>query len=111
MLDHPSNRIDDVRLQTFNVAYDLPFVFTRDAFTPGNRALIDVMTRREPNKRHRFAVLVDESVLAAIPVLPRRIEDYAALYPNSVEMVAPVIPVKGGEVCKNDPDIVSWLLS
>ena len=35
MLDTPSNTISDVRVQSFNIAYEYPVVFTRDAFCSG----------------------------------------------------------------------------
>ena len=40
MLDTPSNTISDVRVQTFDISYEYPLVFTRDAFGSGNRSLI-----------------------------------------------------------------------
>jgi 3-dehydroquinate synthase len=110
MLDKPSNRVDDIRRQAFSVAYDYCVAFTRDAFSPGNRCLIDVLAHREPGKRHRCAVLVDEGVLAAMPDLPRRIADYASAYAGHLEIVAAPIPVPGGETCKNDSNTTPRLL-
>jgi hypothetical protein len=46
MLDTPSQRVEDVRLQSFSVTYEYPVVFTRDAFALGNRSLVDVLSRR-----------------------------------------------------------------
>ena len=46
MLDTPSNSVSDVRLQSFSISYEYPVMFTRDAFSPGNRCLIDTLTRR-----------------------------------------------------------------
>ena len=43
MLDTPSNTVSDVPVQSFNIAYEYPVVFTRDAFSSGNRAVIDVL--------------------------------------------------------------------
>ena len=103
MLDRPSNRADVVRQQSFSVAYDYTVAFTRDAFGPANRCLIEALVRREPDKRHRCAVFVDDGVLAAMPDLPRRIADYADAHAGYIEIVAEPIPVAGGEACKNDP--------
>src|SRR5207244_6106791 len=69
----PPGRVDDIRLQSFSVAYDYPVVFTRDAFGLDNRCLVDALTRREPGKRHRFAVFADDGVIAANPDLADRI--------------------------------------
>jgi 3-dehydroquinate synthase len=48
MLDTPSNTISDVRVQSFNIAYEYPVVFTRDAFSSGNefRARLPQRNRR-----------------------------------------------------------------
>src|SRR5256886_12500366 len=77
MLDTPSNTINDVRLQSFSIAYEYPVVFTRDAFSPTNRCLIDALARREAGKLHRCAVFADEGVLSAMPGLVNQISDYA----------------------------------
>lgn len=111
MLDLPSKRIDDVRVQTFNIAYEYPVAFTRDAFALENRCLIDAMSRRETGKQHRFLVFVDNGVLSAMPDLSARIGDYGTFHDSQMKMIAPPIPVAGGEACKNNPQIVPDLLS
>src|ERR1700742_483173 len=104
MLDTPSQSIEDVRLQSFSVAYEFPVVFTRDAFALGNRSLVDVLSRRESHKRHRCLIFVDQGVLASAPDLASQIENYAAAHAGSMELVGAPIPVTGGEACKNDPN-------
>jgi len=71
MLDTPSNTISDVRVQSFNITYEYPVVFTRDAFSSGNRSLIDVLAaRRELSQAHftqldtRATVLQSTAALA-----------------------------------------------
>ena len=61
----------ETHVQRFTVAYDLPVVFTRDAFDAANPTFADALRRREPDKRHRMAVFVDSGVLAAMPALER----------------------------------------
>src|ERR1700678_1085141 len=56
MLDTPSNTISDVRVQTFDISYEYPVVFTRDAFGSGNRSLIEVLARKEADKLHRCVI-------------------------------------------------------
>jgi 3-dehydroquinate synthase len=109
MLDTPSQRAADVCLQSFNVTYEYPVVFTRDAFSADNRSLIEVLTRREPDKRHRCLVFADLGVLASCTDLVSCIQDYAAANAADMELVA-AVPVIGGEVCKNDPAIIPHLL-
>src|ERR1700753_3682290 len=98
MLDTPSNTISDVRVQSFKIAYDYPVVFTRHAFSSGNRSLIDVLTRRESGKLHRCGIFVDEGVLSAIPDLPEQISDYASFHARHLKIVGKPIVVPGSEV-------------
>ena len=110
MLDTPSQRVEDVRLQSFSVTYEYPVVFTRDAFALGNRSLVDVLSRREPRKHHRCLIFVDQGVLTTLPDLGSQIENYAAAHAGSMELVAPLVPIAGGEICKNDPTTIPGLL-
>jgi 3-dehydroquinate synthase len=110
MLDRPLSRVDDIRQQSFSVAYDYTVAFTHDAFSPGNRCLLDVLAWREPRKRHRCAIFIDAGVLAATPDLAQRIADYAAAHAQSIEFTGAPVVVAGGEACKNDPETVRRLL-
>jgi 3-dehydroquinate synthase len=110
MLDIPSQVVSDVRLQSLNINYEYPVIFTRDAFNPSNRCLVEALTRKETGKRHRCAIFIDDGVLSAKPDLADRIAEYASLHATRLEIAGPVIPVLGGERCKNDPEIVSFLL-
>ena len=111
MLDTPSNTISDVRVQSFNITYEYPVVFTRDAFSSGNRSLIDVLARRESGKVHRCGIFVDEGVLSAIPDLTDRIADYSSFHAKHLKIIGEPVAVPGGERCKNDPDTVPRLLA
>jgi 3-dehydroquinate synthase len=110
MLDTPSNTASDVRVQSFNIAYEYPVVFTRDAFSSGNRGLIDVLARKEPDKCHRCGVFVDDGVLSAIPDLAERISDYASFHAEHLKILGEIVVVPGGERCKNDPGTIPRLL-
>ncbi len=110
MLDRLSSQLGDVRQQSFSIAYDYPVVFTRDAFNPGNRHLADVVTRREPNKRHRCVLFIDDGVMKAMPDLARRAATYASACAREIELVG-TVAVAGGEICKNDLTVVPRLLA
>jgi 3-dehydroquinate synthase len=110
MLDTPSNAISDVRVQSFDISYEYPVVFTRDAFSSANRSLIDALTRREANKLHRCGIFVDEGVLSALPDLADQISAYASFHAKHLKIVGKLVRVPGGERCKNDPDTISNLL-
>lgn len=111
MLDTPSNRVEDIRLQSFSLTYEFPVAFTRNAFGLGNSCLIDVLMRRESDKRHKCAIFVDEGVLSVMPDLATQIEEYVAAHVDKIEMAGPIVPITGGEICKNDPQTVPHLLA
>ncbi|MDB5649494.1 MAG: 3-dehydroquinate synthase, partial [Hyphomicrobiales bacterium] len=48
MFDKPSTTKGDVRLQSFEIRYEYPVVFTHDAFDPRNCSVLDALARREP---------------------------------------------------------------
>lgn len=97
--------------QRFNVEYAMPVAFVRDAFAPHDTHLRDLLTQREPGRRHRMVVFADSGVLVATPGLTRRIAAYATAHADSIELVGAVVPVAGGEACKNDPDLPPRLLA
>jgi 3-dehydroquinate synthase len=111
MLDTPSTTNSDLRLQSFNITYEYPVVFTRDAFSFGNRSLIDVLARREAGKIHRCGIFIDEGVLSAIPDLLDQIAGYASFHAGHLRIVGEPVAIPGGERCKNDPDTVPKLLA
>lgn len=86
----------------FSVPFQFPVCFTRDLFASNNGLLKDVVSRLEPERRHRVLVVIDERVDAANPWLMARIEDYFAAYPEAVQLVAKPLVTAGGEACKND---------
>jgi hypothetical protein len=100
---------DDVYLQSFDVRFEYPVHFTRDLFDPENGTLADSITRLEPSLRHRVAVLIDNSVSAAMPILAHRIARYFGRHANRLELVSPPETVPGGEVVKNAPALVDRL--
>jgi len=110
MLDRPLSNVGDVHQQSFSVAYEYSVAFTHDAFSPGNRCLVDVLAWREPEKRHRCAVFIDEGVLAAMPDLTQRITKYATAHAQNIEIVGAPATVAGGENSKNDPETTLRLL-
>jgi 3-dehydroquinate synthase len=98
-----------VHWQRIAVPFDYPVYFTRDAFAPGNRDLLDAITRKEPARRHRLLFVVDDGVAAAAATLPDRIAAYVAAHPEHLTLAAPPIVVPGGEAVKNDPAALDHL--
>lgn len=88
--------------QRFAVDYSFPVIFCRDLFRPDNPILADLLAAAGPGP-HRILACIDSGVLQARPELERQLEEYARAQAGIMELVAPVVPVAGGEGCKNDP--------
>lgn len=88
--------------QRFNVEWDYPVAFTRNLLAPENPLLAEMISRREPQKRHRVLVYVDDGLLGAQPGLVSAIELYAKTWAQSIELAGPVETVPGGERIKTD---------
>src|SRR5690349_12642973 len=89
-------------LQRFTVACDYPVAFTAHLFDPANPLLAETLGRIEPEKRHRCLVFLDDGLAACRPGLAEEINAYARHHATRMELVAPPVPVPGGEVVKND---------
>jgi 3-dehydroquinate synthase len=89
-------------LQRFSVSYDYPVHFTRDLFSPDNPLLARTLGRREPDRRHRVMVFLDDGVAGARPDLAGAIEAYAAAHAAAIDLVAPPVVMPGGERVKID---------
>ncbi len=96
-------------LQRFTLDFEYPVCFTRDLFAPGNPIFAETLTRREKDRRHRFAVLIDDGLAAAWATLPDRISAYAVHHAAAMQLAVPPTFIPGGERCKADPDLVSRL--
>src|SRR5829696_3829852 len=106
----PTESWDHIHVQRFSVEFDFPVIFTRDAFDPNNHLLFEILTRREPDRRHRMAVFIDSGVRSAMPDLQARIRRYLAAHRCALELAGPIVLVPGGEAAKNDPTVLRDLL-
>jgi 3-dehydroquinate synthase len=105
VIGHESSRI-----QSFSVPYEYPVVFTRDAFNPANPQIASILARREPARRHRAAIFVDDGLRLASPDLADKISRYATAHSAEIDIVGDLIWVPGGEDVKNDPALLQMLL-
>lgn len=92
----------DLLLQTIQVPFEYPVAFTRGLFQQEQPLLKDLLTRREPARRHRLLVLIDAGVAKARPGLAAEIQGYAQAHAGHMELVQPPRVVPGGESIKND---------
>ena len=91
-----------VHVQRFTVAYQYPVYFTERLFDPVNPVLAEAVTRLEADRRHRCLVFVDEGLLCARPGLADDVERYCRHHAGRLALVAPPIPVPGGERVKKE---------
>ncbi|MCX7819924.1 MAG: 3-dehydroquinate synthase [Kiritimatiellae bacterium] len=96
--------------QRIVVRFDYPVWFTRGVFRPGHHRLLEAITHREPDRRHRVAVFVDSGVAAAWPALTQQISAWAERHSAAVRLVAPPRVVPGGETIKCDLGMIQDLL-
>ncbi|AWI85038.1 3-dehydroquinate synthase [Alloyangia pacifica] len=86
--------------QAFSVSYEYRVVFTRGVFDPENPALRDVFAAGAEARRQRCVVFVDRDLLALRPALVEAIGAYVRDTVEGVDLVAPPMPVAGGEGIK-----------
>jgi len=91
-----------VHWQRFEVPFEYPVYFTEGAFDPHNPLLAEALARREPDRRHRFLVFVDDGIARARPGLADALAAYAAHHAERLELVAAPLTIPGGEVVKTD---------
>ena len=92
----------DAIVQRVPLVLEYPVVFTRDVFALDSAVLVDVVSSREPARRHRAVAIVDRGVAAAWPGLCAQIEAYAARHATRLELAAPPWTIPGGERAKDE---------
>jgi 3-dehydroquinate synthase len=96
-------------VQQFSVPFRYEVAFTRGVFRPDNPVLRDILSAREPQRRHRALVVLDAGVAASHPDLGAAIAAYFDVHEAHLELVAPVVLLPGGEAAKNDPALITRL--
>lgn len=88
--------------QRFTVPFEFPVAFGEGLFDPANTLLIKTLALREPEKRHRCLVFIDEGVAKTWPGLTRDIEAYASAHSARMSLAAAPVIVAGGERIKTE---------
>ena len=100
-------------LQEIATSFDYPVYATRAVFEPDNAVLVQAVSRKEPQRRHKVAVVVDRGVLDAWPALAGSVRRYVDAHPDNLALAAEPLVVAGGESVKNDPGellaVQKWL--
>jgi 3-dehydroquinate synthase len=95
--------------QIFTVTYAYSVCFTEKIFQPDNPLLKEMICAREPDRRHRCIIFIDDGVINGRPSLAKEIEAYALAHTSNMELVLPPVSVPGGEGMKNDFYHIEWL--
>ena len=88
--------------QSFSMTYDYPVCFDRAVFAPENMLLGDILSRAG-NGPHRVLPVIDSQVLEVHTDLIDRLEHYANIHGDRIELIGPPLIVRGGEICKTEP--------
>jgi 3-dehydroquinate synthase len=99
----------DTHRQKISVSYEYPVIFTTDVFALDNTDLLSALSHREPHRRHRVFVLVDQAVSAAWPSLVNDIHRYADSHRDRLQLARAPMVMPGGESVKNDAALVAGL--
>ena len=86
----------------FSVPFAFPLEFTRGMFDVANPLFAEVVSRLEPDRRHRVLFVIDACLAAANPHLHDALLGYAAAFADRIELAGPPVVVTGGEAVKND---------
>ena len=86
----------------FSVPFSFPLEFTSGVFDVANPLFAQVVSRLEPERRHRVLFVIDESLAQANPHLHDALLGYASAFADRIELAGPPVIVIGGEAVKND---------
>ncbi len=95
--------------QSFRVQFTYDIFFTEHLFDLTNTRLHDFLTLSTSDVRKKLLFTLDSGVVAHHPQLPEQIRAYFAEHP-SVDLVADLLLIPGGEAAKNDPALVDTIV-
>jgi 3-dehydroquinate synthase len=98
-------------LQSIDVNWEFPVVFTQDLFAPENDVLRTTLRRKENHRKHRVIVYIDGHVASALPHLADRVSRFFQTHSNDFDLATAPVTVPGGEASKNDFRLVEQLLT
>jgi 3-dehydroquinate synthase len=100
---------NQVLRQRVSVPFEYAVCFTRRVFERDNPTFAEVISSREPNRRHRLLFVLDEGLARAWPQLSADIVAYCLAHADRLELVEAPKIVTGGEASKQSPAIVEGL--
>ncbi|MCC9167444.1 3-dehydroquinate synthase [Pontibacter harenae] len=97
-------------IQNFQVQFNYGVYFTEGLFNPENSMLKDVLQQDGNTAPRKVLFVIDNGVAEAHPNLINAISSYATVHADTLKQVAPPMVVAGGEVAKNDKQLMQDLL-
>jgi 3-dehydroquinate synthase len=86
----------------FSVPFEFPLEFTRGVFDVANPLFANVISRLEPERRHRVLFVIDDRLADANPNLHDALLGYVSAFEDRIALAGPPVLVTGGESVKND---------
>lgn len=86
--------------QKLSVPFAFPVVFTRHAFDPGSRVLLDAIKGDDTARRPRVFVVLDATLASARPELAGAVRVWFENHALALDLVAPPHLMPGGEQAK-----------
>ena len=96
------NKNNDIHWQKFEVPYEFPVCFTEDVFNKNNELFLDIIRKKEKNKRHNIIFFIDEGITKHYDGLITELKQYINEYDKYLHLVTDPILVPGGEKIKSD---------
>ena len=96
------NKNNDIHWQKFEVPYEFPVCFTEDVFNRNNELFLDIIRKKEKNKRHNIIFFIDEGITKHYDGLITELKQYINEYDKYLHLVTDPILVPGGEKIKSD---------
>ncbi len=102
---------DPLIQQKLNYTFEYPVAFTEDVFDPENPLLARTLDRLDENRVHRAMVFIDSNVADLLPQITQHIIQYFEAYSDDIELAEEPRVIPGGEIIKNDIEVVGPLIS
>ncbi len=97
--------------QAFSVRFTYTVFFTERIFDSTNSLLTDFFSQHATAEtRKKILFIIDSGVVDTHPDLPTTIKAYFAQHSDLVELVPELLIIPGGEVAKNDPNLVEKIV-
>ena len=102
MITQSNTIINDIHWQKFEVPYEFPVCFTEDVFNKNNELFLEIIRKKEKNKRHNIIFFIDEGLTKHNEGLITELKQYIDQHNKYLHLVTDPILVPGGEKIKSD---------